>query len=275
MKHYSTGMYARLAFAVAANLEPDILIVDEVLAVGDATFQNKCLGKLGAVAQEGRTVIFVSHNLSAVLSLCNRALLLEGGRIVADGATRDVIATYLQSVQAVTQQNLQDRTDRKGNGSLRFVSYFIEDEGGEPTTQVLSGDTISIKFSYKSQSAEVLQRVQVSLQFYGKFGEPAFFIGTHYDGFDLEQLQSEGTIGLTIPDLPLQPGRYSFDIRVELNGILADFVEHAGVIPVESGDFFGSGRLPPSETGSFLMRHKWLSEGIPTVNVQAQVDERI
>src|SRR5579863_359451 len=100
VKHFSSGMYVRLAFAVAAHLEPEILLVDEVLAVGDAAFQKKCLGKMGDVAKEGRTVLFVSHNVAAVTRLCNRCIVLSGGRAIFDGETRMAVSEYYVPVEA-------------------------------------------------------------------------------------------------------------------------------------------------------------------------------
>src|SRR5262249_29652844 len=116
VKRYSSGMYVRLAFAVAAHLEPDILIVDEVLAVGDAAFQKKCLGRMGDVIQEGRTVLFVSHNMAAIAALCTRAMLIHRGRLELCDRPQVVIDEYLRTVRNDADVPLRDRTDRQGNG---------------------------------------------------------------------------------------------------------------------------------------------------------------
>ncbi|HSE41290.1 MAG TPA: ABC transporter ATP-binding protein, partial [Acidobacteriota bacterium] len=118
VKHYSSGMYVRLAFAVAAHLEPEILLVDEVLAVGDVAFQKKCLGKIKRVSQEGRTVVFVSHNMAAVESLCNRGIVISSGEIALDGTQMEAISKYLSDAMP-TEVSLIDRTDREGSGELR------------------------------------------------------------------------------------------------------------------------------------------------------------
>ncbi len=133
VKRYSSGMYVRLAFAVAAHLEPEILLVDEVLAVGDAAFQKKCLGKMGDVAKEGRTVLFVSHNMAAVQNLCRRSLLLNDGQVVLDGSTDRVVMKYLSWIQSRTSAPLSNRKDREGNGALRFKRIYarICNEGGD------------------------------------------------------------------------------------------------------------------------------------------------
>src|SRR5262245_983259 len=116
VKRYSSGMYMRLAFAVAAHLEPEILIVDEVLAVGDASFQKKCLGKMSEVAREGRTILFVSHNMAAVKALCQRAIFLKDGTIWCDAAAAEVVGTYLRSLEQAAGQDLAVRTERAGKG---------------------------------------------------------------------------------------------------------------------------------------------------------------
>src|SRR2546428_1113028 len=126
VKHYSSGMYLRLAFAVAAHLEPEILLVDEVLAVGDVVFQRKCLGKMGDVARQGRTILFVSHNMAAVESLCSTAYLLENGRVIDEGPTQTVVQHYLQSAASMASIPLDQREDRTGDKSVRFISLSLE-----------------------------------------------------------------------------------------------------------------------------------------------------
>jgi lipopolysaccharide transport system ATP-binding protein len=125
VKHYSSGMYMRLAFAVAAHLEPEILLVDEVLAVGDASFQRRCLGRMGEVSRQGRTVIFVSHNLAAVGRLCPRTLWLDGGRLAADGATPGVLGRYLGSAEPALRSQRWDRSSAPGDEHLRLRSLSI------------------------------------------------------------------------------------------------------------------------------------------------------
>ncbi len=128
VKRYSSGMYVRLAFAVAAHLEPEILVVDEVLAVGDAAFQKKCLGKMESVAGEGRTILFVSHNMAAIQALCDRAVLLEAGELITEGAVDEVIGCYLQRGQQTMQSaSLADRADRRGNGQMRLHCWIRVD----------------------------------------------------------------------------------------------------------------------------------------------------
>ena len=138
VKRYSSGMYVRLAFAVAAHLEPEVLMVDEVLAVGDTAFQKKCVGKMGDVAKEGRTVLFVSHNMAAIANLCKRCILLENGKIVMNDQPETVINHYLSTVSEFSLISLRDRKDRKGEGRLRFTDTSIADAKGQRISCVRS-----------------------------------------------------------------------------------------------------------------------------------------
>ena len=155
VKRYSSGMYVRLAFAVAAHLQPEILVVDEVLAVGDAAFQKKCLGKMGDVAKEGRTILFVSHNMAAIQALCSRAILLEGGRLTHQGRTQDVAQRYLHSVMSAAEIPLDQRQDRTGDGSARIVAMKIQSL--DPDHVLRSTSRLKIKVQYLQR-----QRTEVS-----------------------------------------------------------------------------------------------------------------
>src|SRR5262249_48717678 len=131
VKRYSSGMYVRLAFAVAAHLDPEILVIDEVLSVGDAEFQKKCLGKMeSSTRYEGRTVLFVSHNIAAVENLCSSAILLSSGRLVTKGITSSVVQEYQMSVRRGPATPLGERDDRQGSGVVRFTSISLADKTG-------------------------------------------------------------------------------------------------------------------------------------------------
>ncbi len=149
VKRYSSGMYMRLAFSVAAHIQPEILLVDEVLAVGDVAFQKKCLGKMGDVARGGRTVLFVSHQMDALLKLCPRSILLDHGRIVAEGPTREVIDKYFARQQTLLGGELAPSTDRRGAQRFRFTGTWIEDAAGRRLSSVLAGQEIRLVASYR------------------------------------------------------------------------------------------------------------------------------
>ncbi|HEY0404608.1 MAG TPA: ABC transporter ATP-binding protein [Pyrinomonadaceae bacterium] len=148
VKHYSSGMYLRLAFAVAAHLEPEILLVDEVLAVGDAAFQNKCLGKMSDVAKEGRTVLFVSHNMPAIKNLCHRALLLDGGTIEREGDAASVVQYYLQGDYQGSKK-IWAEAERPGNESFKLNSVRVLDGNGEEAAAVRLSESLVVEIDYE------------------------------------------------------------------------------------------------------------------------------
>jgi lipopolysaccharide transport system ATP-binding protein len=154
-KHFSSGMYMRLAFAVAAHLEPEILLVDEVLAVGDAAFQKKCLGKMGEVAKAGRTVLFVSHNMRAVRQMCQNAILLNAGKVVALGSSHDIVERYLQDVpDGESFSNLQETIQKLPRDlAFRLESIILIQDGEEVTRSIVNGSPLEIEVRY-----EVLQK---------------------------------------------------------------------------------------------------------------------
>src|SRR5262249_8557389 len=153
---YSSGMYMRLAFAVAAHLEPEILIVDEVLAVGDVSFQKKCLGKMDGVAKSGRTVLFVSHNMAAVEALCSSAILLSSGRIAAQAVQKTTVQHYLSGLGRDATTPLKDRIDRKGSGVVRFASISLANESGHGQVAFQCGEEATIVLCFENTSGKVL-----------------------------------------------------------------------------------------------------------------------
>ena len=257
VKRYSSGMYVRLAFAVAAHLEADIMLVDEVLAVGDADFQRKCLGKMKDVVTDGRTVLFVSHNMPAVLNLCERSFLLEGGQIVSAGETQHVVGAYLQGVRRRSTSALEQRVDRKGSQRLKFVGVELRNSSGSAAPHVQSGEGATIALAYRSGTGGELDDVFVSIGVHGKFDENLFDLSTVLQGFTFERIPESGTFICHIPRLPLQPGTYPFNVYCEVAGDLADWVQNAGHIEVEPGDFYGSGKLSHPDQGPFLVDHSW------------------
>jgi lipopolysaccharide transport system ATP-binding protein len=257
MKHYSSGMYVRLAFAVAAHVEPDVLLIDEVLAVGDAAFQNKCLGRIDAISKEGRTVLFVSHNIPALLSLCSRAILLSGGTVTADGKTREVLDTYLEGIKEKSELPLFARKDRRGDQRLKFVGFEMRDWQGVEVGSLVSGQDVTLALKYESSDGEPLNNVHVELELYGKFHESLCQLSTNFHQVDFQEIPAAGAIELKIPRLPLQAGRYMFDLYATVSGGMSDYIQDAGALNVEPGDFFGSGRLPPVGHGIFLVQHSW------------------
>ncbi len=257
VKRYSSGMFVRLAFAVAAHLEPEILIVDEVLAVGDAEFQKKCLGKMEDVATHGRTVLFVSHNMAAVTSLCTRAVLLERGTLVESGPTREVTEAYLRRGREASSTPLTDRRDRRGSGTVRFTALALEDEAGNPVSTAISGGAVTVRMDYEVPGSQRVNSVVVGIAVKGLYGQPLFICLSRTAPQGYMTLAPRGSIRCRIPTLPLLPGVYALDIWCKASEVITDLVNHASELTVAEGDYFGSGKLPPRSDGEFLVYHEW------------------
>lgn len=262
-KRYSTGMQLRLGFAVAAHLHPDILIVDEVLAVGDASFQRKCLGKMEDVAKSDRTILFVSHNMAAIQNLCNRVIVLDGGQVCFDGDTTQGIAQYLRLQEVIRQTPLAHRTDRKGSQRLKFVDFRLLNAGHRPLTVAHSGDGVILCLHYACPSNEPVRNVEIGVDIVGGMDQRLLNLGTTWKNSDFALLPSKGAILCHIPRLPLLPGHYHIDLYAAVSGEMADYVRSAATLDVESGDFYRTGKLPA--IGHFLTEHHWSANGSPAV----------
>lgn len=259
VKRYSSGMYVRLAFAVAAHLEPEILIVDEVLAVGDAAFQKKCIGKMGDVStKEGRTVILVSHQIPAIQNLCDRCILMDRGNLVKDGKTRDVLTTYLAKSQELGSTNLCDRTDRSGEGRARVTAVSMVDTSGNQLMEAVSGSDVILRISYSTAAGKLLKNCLLNIDI---SGELRSFIGisTALTSNTPLVISGEGHIDCLIPNWPLMGGKYNLSVYLECEGEAQDVVDDAKVIDTVDGDFFGTGKAYHSGWhGNYvLVPHSW------------------
>jgi lipopolysaccharide transport system ATP-binding protein len=209
VKRYSSGMYVRLAFAVAAHLEPEILVVDEVLAVGDAQFQKKCLGKMGEVAQEGRTVLFVSHNMGAVQGLCRRAIWLDMGRVVGDGDARAVIGRYINSANDNFLQH--SRQERSGHEELTIEHVVLRNERGEPVLSLSPGEDVRIDIHYTASRPIPRPYFWISIdsQFGSLFGANMLF-----DDLRPDSLEGTGVISCVFRNVKLLPQTFTVSMGV-------------------------------------------------------------
>ncbi len=257
VKRYSSGMYMRLAFAVAAHLEPEILVVDEVLAVGDAQFQKKCLGKMGDVARSGRTVLFVSHNMAAVESLCQRAVLLERGKLERDDAVKPVVDDYLKMGVEPTAAQLSDRKDVIGNGRARFTAIGIR-ALDDAASAIRCGDRIRIEVSYAA--GEPLANYALVLAILDQRGVPIYWLDSRYDPALSASIPSTGRLRCDTAPLNLVPGAYVINAAMLVNNEVATQIESAASFVVESQDFYGVGRLPAATHGMVLITQKWHAE---------------
>jgi len=258
VKRYSSGMAVRLAFAVAAHLDPEILLVDEVLAVGDAAFQKKCIGKMSEVAECGRTVVFVSHNMAAITSLCKRGIWLDRGEVMADGPVQQVVQSYLAAAGETDEMetNLALRQDRGGDGRLRFTGFQIRAMDGTPLPAAISGEPVNLILSYKAM-APIPGNVSVHFWICDAFGKCILTLSSKYTGEDLTNVPPEGEIVLHIPRFPLYEGRYFVDIGADVDGVKADRVLKAIQLDVTMVAFYTVQQPADSSYGYFMCEHSW------------------
>jgi lipopolysaccharide transport system ATP-binding protein len=257
VKHYSSGMYVRLAFAVAAHLEPEILIIDEVLAVGDAEFQKKCLGKMNEVAGEGRTVIFVSHNMASVQSLCSQALVLKSGQVIySKNVVEKAINFYNQSLLDAIQQNpIIDRHDRSGSGRLRFTDLQFLHEDGYEITLPVCGDPIRIRVHYTAQ--QLMKNVSIAIGFNSLTGESRIVLWTNLVNANYDLSELTGFFECNIERFPLTPGKYFINLFSQSHTEVLDWLQEAYLVEVQDGDYFGTGRSVTEGYNTVLISQNW------------------
>lgn len=249
VKHYSNGMKVRLAFSVAAHLEPEILIIDEVLAVGDAEFQKKCMGKMDEVSKgEGRTVLFVSHNLAAVSQLCTRGILLRQGQLVECGEVNSVIHSYVTyNKKSFNSHSLINLDLRKGDGMFRVEGIRMLDGNGNPVSIARTGDNLVFEIRFDKTICVLDGSFRID-----------FAIDTEHDmrvaWFSSDAVKSKfssrfDTIHLQIPKFIFGAGTYYLTFYCTWNGIVVDYIHQGFSFQVEEGDFFDTGRtIPKSQT---------------------------
>jgi lipopolysaccharide transport system ATP-binding protein len=259
VKRYSSGMYVRLAFAVAAHITPEILLVDEVLAVGDHGFQKKCLGQMDAIARGGRTVLLVTHQMEALQHLCPTALLFERGRLARRGETKAVVDHYLAAQAALATIRLGERTDRIGGAQFRFTDAWVEDAHGRRVASVLTGQTVKLVAAYELAPGFALRRPSFSFPVWTVQGAPMTQCGNVVSGDAFPgRIPQKGRVECLIPRLPLNVGRYVFNVLAasDPGGEWLDWAPSAASLVVEQGDYFGSGKV--SEPAfPFMTDHSW------------------
>jgi lipopolysaccharide transport system ATP-binding protein len=253
VKHYSSGMYLRLGFAVAAHLEPEILLVDEVLGVGDAAFQRKCIGKMQDIASQGRTVLFVSHNMAAVQTLCQRGILIHHGRKEADGTAQEAIAQYLKTLDSAASTSLVARTDRFGVGEVRLrkVEVFADDDS---LTTLATGRPAHFVFCLSSARPGL----QCAFTIYDLAGQAI----TNFDSAIQTTYDSRGAgkgarIVCHLDELSLLAGRYRINVAISTHRQLQDHVEAAATFDVVEGALRGRPIRRVAGYGSVSLPHRW------------------
>lgn len=263
VKRYSSGMYVRLAFAVAAHLEPEILVVDEVLAVGDVQFQKKCFGKMEDVGREGRTVLFVSHQMSAIEKLCSRAIVLNSGSVKFDGDTKSAINFYLRDIETQTSELNILNLRRSGTGDIRITKFSLEDIEGNFLTSAASGEDLVLVFHYAANVNKLIKNVSVGFSIHHISGETISILYSDYVGTTFSGIPESGKFKCKLKDFPYSTGRYFVAVRVLVNGLEADWPrDFVGYIDVVAGDFYRTGIAGHSGIGPVLIRGDWLVEQV-------------
>lgn len=257
VKRYSSGMTVRLGFAVAAHLDPEILVVDEVLAVGDAEFQKKAIGKMQDVSRgEGRTVLFVSHNMGSIKALCKNGVLLENGKVKFIGPVHETVTNYLSSNVTDYGESLEDRKDREGIGGIRVHNIVITTMDDKPISHVLSGQNYKIRFEYVSTLPQLQKNIILSVGIADEQGTDISLVHNRLTGQQFTVMEGEGVFEFIVYKNPLNAGLYSVTYSIMgNNGKLPylDLVKTAIKIKVQEGDFYDSGELAPRSFGPLLM----------------------
>jgi len=265
VKHYSSGMYVRLGFAVAAHLDPEILVVDEALAVGDMAFQKKCLGKMGEFGESGRTILFVSHSIPAILNLCKKGLVLEQGRVVFEGNSKNAVEDYVRRLsppEPVDVTHAVDLSNAPGRRPkyrpwLRKLEVFAGN--GEPLSgEIAIGAPLRLRVEFELPHATA--KFDVRLNFVDQYGQVIFAARSSYERqHDWGERCGMQRILCEIPDLPLTPGEHRIGVGLlHDENLVLDYVDDAYRLHIAESDFYGTGQIP--SLGFVVHRQRWQME---------------
>lgn len=257
VKHYSSGMKVRLAFSVAAHLTAEILLIDEVLAVGDAEFQRKCLGQMeNATRKQGRTILFVSHNMRAVRDLCQRGIYIDHGQKIMEGNADEVTDFYDRSLsERALTIDLAEREDREGTGSVRLTSMRFVDEGGQPLPHLTSGEKAILEVTYEAKKPVSGLNLRLNVT----HSDDVFLtpLSNQLVGEHFGELPASGTLRCTLDKVPFLTGMYSIHARLNVQNITTDGLRKALEFEVKEGDFYGSGDLYTQRRSGIYIPQKW------------------
>jgi lipopolysaccharide transport system ATP-binding protein len=253
----------RLAFSVAAHLEPEIMIIDEVLSVGDIAFQEKCLGRMESAAGEGRTLIFISHNLAAVRGLCEQAIMLSGGRIQARGRVNDVVEAFVGDMLSESQRSLGERENRVGNGRLRYTDLHLE-RGGEVIDSPITGEDFDVVVRFETADGKPLENVNfgISITSHGE-EKPMLNLYSETAGYRFDHVPPRGEIRCHIDRCPLPGGQYFVDCWCDIRQQMLDALHRASDLTIAGGDFYQSGHEQMGHR-TVLVDHTWNLEDVPS-----------
>ena len=253
VKRYSSGMMVRLGFAVAAHLDPEILVVDEVLAVGDAEFQKKAIGKMQDVSRgEGRTVLFVSHNMTAVKNLCHNGIVLNNGKIAFNGNINDVIDYYLNGQAERSEIKLSDIKERRGNRSIFFNEIKCYDNVGRQRNTFRIGEALTIELLITTDSRfDRCSKSRIDIGINNNLGERVAWLSTFI--FSDKAILHNGIIKFHIPNINLQRGSYNINLFSSVDDNVADWIQNVAKIQIEPFDYYHTGRDIPENQGQFII----------------------
>jgi lipopolysaccharide transport system ATP-binding protein len=259
IKRYSSGMRLRLGFAVAAHLDPDVLVVDEVLAVGDASFQKKCIKAMDGLRSSGRTVFFVSHNLAAVENLCSRGIWIDAGNIRMDGGAREVIASYMASFagEQASGSDLSTTKNRLGSGEIRYTRLEYMSRDGTPCAMTRSGDPLVLRFHYRAE--KTIRDPSFGFRLFTEMGTLITETGHRLNGIDIPKVEpGDGIIDVEIESLNLVPGQYHFSLWITAPGGKPVYDgDVRASLEVEVNDVYRSGRMLDSRLGLVYFPQRW------------------
>ena len=260
VKRYSSGMYVRLAFSVAAHLESDILLVDEVLAVGDMSFQKKCLGKMEDVSSSGRTILFVSHNMASIEHLCSRALVLRDGKVDFHGDVSEGVRHYHSCFDQTEGLDL-DGVARAGDGRARISDVWFSDEQGNRISVLKSGQNVQLRIRVNPVVGNC-RNLSLAAGITTLHGDGVLHMSTETAGLMIQDLPEPSVFICCLPRLTLRGGIYSMNIFLAANGVVADWLQNVFRFQVEDADFYGTGKLPPEGYSFLLADFGWSVEKI-------------
>lgn len=255
VKHYSSGMYVRLAFSVASHLEPDILLIDEVLAVGDQEFRKMCMDKLLDVSGQGRTIIMVSHQMSYLRELCHTGIYLHAGQIMYQGTIDDTIHHYVNHYGQVKRVSVRERMDRRGSGLIRLTGFDMTDAHGHSLHAITAGQSVSFTLQLEP-SMQAAYNVMVQLEFYDMYGQLCFIANNGISNHSIPKITERQEVVCHIPKFPLNTNMYFINASVFVTNQLADEVLNVMSVEVEPGLFYETGKLPQANKG-FLVAYEW------------------
>lgn len=256
VKRYSSGMYVRLAFAVAAHLEPEILIVDEVLAVGDVQFQKKCLGKMEEAGKDGRTILFVSHNIKAIKRLCSNGLLLKNGHIECQGNVDDIIWQYLDKGSVIYLDNLSEITDRKGSGLVKFTSVLVR-EYFNKNKNIHVADSAEIIVEISKECDDVLHNISLSIDIDNNENERIFTLWSKYINKKFTMSSKKMKLQCVLHDFRLKSGRYYLNLYADVDGVVSDYLYEKVSVDILYEKYYESGLEPSVSHGDVMAKYEW------------------